>query len=146
MRFLHKPKSSPEESPFYLEASLCLPDPDNALLEEELVPAVDFLPFPTLQPQSVNLLLSKKKNYFKKGLLTFLKSRNGFSFLFTILPSVGNKQTSAISSGSARDPAFPKIRWQKFPQLLKNQNKVAQLKNSENLAEIFSTILWLMLR
>lgn len=98
---LHKYKSSPEEPPFYLEAEICLPNPDNALLETQFVPAVDFFPIPTLQPHSVSLLKSKKKYYFKKGLLKFLKSRNSFSFLFPTLTSVGHTEISTISSGNA---------------------------------------------
>lgn len=62
----HNYKSSPEEPPFYLEAAIYLPNPDNALLEKEFVPEADFFPIPILQPHSVNLLKSKRKIISRK--------------------------------------------------------------------------------
>lgn len=94
-------QSSPGAPPFYLEAEICLPNPDNALPEKVFVPAVGFFPIPALQPHSVNLLRSKKENSFKRSPPKFPKSRNGCSSLFKVLISAGHKQISPISSGNA---------------------------------------------
>lgn len=97
-------QSSPGEPPFYLEAEICLPNPDNAPPEKGFVPAVGFSPIPTLQPHSVNLLRWKKENSFKRNLPKFLRSRNDCSSLNELLVGKNKSHPFPVEMPEALHP------------------------------------------